>query len=63
MPICGNDPAAVREVTALARSIGLDGVNVGKITAARYIEPFTMLSVSLLFAGEPKGFAFAKISR
>jgi predicted dinucleotide-binding enzyme len=63
MPICGDDPVAVREVISLARSIGLDGVNVGGLHAARYIEPFTMLSVSLLFAGESRGFAFTKMSR
>ncbi|MEC3947776.1 NADPH-dependent F420 reductase [Sphingobium sp. HWE2-09] len=61
MPICGDDRAAVNMVIEIARRLGFDGADCGSLKSARYIEPFTMLSVSLLLAGEPRGFAFTRI--
>jgi predicted dinucleotide-binding enzyme len=63
LPVCGDDRAAVDAVIALARRMALDATYAGPLSSARYIEPFTMLSVALLFAGQPRGFSFARMTR
>lgn len=43
MPICGNDEGARQEVAALLTSFGWEAEDMGRVTAARAIEPLTIL--------------------
>jgi 8-hydroxy-5-deazaflavin:NADPH oxidoreductase len=49
---CGDDDEA-KEVTAgLIREVGFDPSDVGLLSSARYIEPFTMLIAKLAYEGD-----------
>jgi 8-hydroxy-5-deazaflavin:NADPH oxidoreductase len=49
---CGDDHEA-KEVTAgLIREVGFDPTDVGLLSSARYIEPFTMLIAKLAYEGD-----------
>jgi predicted dinucleotide-binding enzyme len=43
MPVCGNDPAAVKTVSAILESFGWEVADLGKAEAARAIEPLCIL--------------------
>lgn len=47
LPVAGDDVEAKRKVMALAALIGFDAVDMGKLDAARYTEPFAMVWIEL----------------
>ena len=64
LPICGDDADAKQVVTALARDLGFDVVDVGPLAGARYTEPFAMLWITLAVrSGLGRDFAFALVHR
>lgn len=64
MPVCGDDPEARRRVLALAEAIGFDAVDLGPLSAARYLEPFAMTWIHLAIRqGYGRRFAFGVLRR
>lgn len=64
MPICGDDAAARQQVMALATLIGFEAVDMGALSAARYIEPFAMTWIHLAIKqGYGRNFAFGLLKR
>ena len=64
MPVAGDDAAARQQVLALATLIGFDAVDMGPLSAARYLEPLAMVWIHLaLEQGQGRHFAFARMSR
>lgn len=64
MPVCGDDAQARQRVMALARSIGFDAVDLGPLSAARYLEPLAMTWIHLAIRqGYGRRFAFALLRR
>ena len=49
---CGDDARAKQVAAALIRDLGFDPVDAGALTAARYLEPLTMLVALLAYEGE-----------
>jgi predicted dinucleotide-binding enzyme len=43
MPVAGDDAAARQQVLALATMVGFDAIDMGPLTAARYLEPLAMV--------------------
>ena len=63
MPVCGDDAQARAKVIALAALIGFDGVDLGPLSAARYLEPFAMTWIHMAFKqGFGRKFAFSVLS-
>jgi hypothetical protein len=64
MPVCGDDAAARQQVMSLASLIGFDAIDMGPLTAARYLEPFAMTWIHLAIKqGAGRKFAFARLQR
>lgn len=64
MPVCGDDADARQRVMALATLIGFDAVDMGPLSAARYLEPFAMTWIHLaLKQGYGRQFAFGLLRR
>ncbi|MBQ0958195.1 NADPH-dependent F420 reductase [Ideonella sp. 4Y11] len=64
MPVAGDDAAARQQVLALATLIGFDAIDMGPLSAARYLEPLAMVWIHLAFKqGLGRQFAFARLSR
>lgn len=64
MPVAGDDAAAREQVMALATLIGFDAIDMGPLSAARYIEPLAMVWIHLAFKqGQGRRFAFARMHR
>jgi hypothetical protein len=64
MFVCGDDPAAKAAVMGLAQDIGLEPVDTGPLTMARYLEPLAMLWVSLAYVrGMGPNFALKLLRR
>lgn len=64
MPVAGDDAAAREHVLALATLIGFDAVDMGPLSAARYLEPLAMVWIHLAFKqGQGRRFAFARMHR
>lgn len=64
MPVAGDDAAAREQVLALATLIGFDAVDMGPLSAARYLEPLAMVWIHLAFTrGQGRRFAFARLHR
>jgi hypothetical protein len=64
MPVAGDDDAAREQVRALAALIGFDTVDMGPLSAARYLEPLAMVWIHLAFKqGQGRQFAFARMTR
>jgi predicted dinucleotide-binding enzyme len=64
MPVCGDDAEARRRVLALATLIGFDAVDLGPLSAARYLEPFAMTWIHLAIRqGYGRRFAFGMLRR
>ena len=64
MPVAGDDAAARLPVLALATLIGFDAVDMGPLSAARYLEPLAMVWIHLAFKqGLGRRFAFARMTR
>ncbi|MEV0331413.1 NAD(P)-binding domain-containing protein [Nocardia sp. NPDC050717] len=51
VPICGDDPAAVRTVAALAEDLALQPFPAGGLHRAKYLEATSVFAVGLWFAG------------
>ncbi|MFE9784703.1 NADPH-dependent F420 reductase [Nocardia salmonicida] len=51
VPICGDDPAAVRTVARLAEDLGLQPFPAGGLHRARYLEATSVFTVGLWFGG------------
>lgn len=51
MPVAGDDPEARQRVVALATLLGLDAVDVGPLSAARYLEPMAMVWIGMAVRG------------
>jgi hypothetical protein len=64
MPVCGDDAEARRTVLALAAAIGFDAVDLGPLSAARYLEPFAMTWIHMAVKlGQGRNFAFSVLRR
>ncbi len=64
MFLCGDDPAAKATVMGLAQDMGLEPVDTGPLTMARYLEPLAMLWISLAYLrGMGPNFAFKILTR
>jgi hypothetical protein len=64
MPVAGDDAAARQQVLALATLIGFDAIDMGPLSAARYLEPLAMVWIHLaLKQGQGRKFAFARMTR
>lgn len=64
MPVAGDDAAARQQVLSLATLIGFDAVDMGPLSAARYLEPLAMVWIHLAFKqGQGRRFAFARMQR
>jgi 8-hydroxy-5-deazaflavin:NADPH oxidoreductase len=64
MPVAGDDAAARQQVLALATLIGFDAIDMGPLSAARYLEPLAMVWIHLAFKqGQGRRVAFARITR
>jgi predicted dinucleotide-binding enzyme len=64
MPVCGDDAPARAQVIALAKLIGFDAVDLGSLSAARYVEPFAMTWIHMAFRqGHGRKFAFNVLRR
>jgi predicted dinucleotide-binding enzyme len=64
MPICGDDDAARQRIISLATLIGFDAVDLGPLSAARYLEPFAMTWIHLAIKqGYGRDFAFGMLRR
>jgi 8-hydroxy-5-deazaflavin:NADPH oxidoreductase len=64
MPVAGDDAAARQQVLALATLVGFDAVDMGPLSAARYLEPLAMVWIHLAFKqGQGRRFAFARLRR
>lgn len=64
MPVCGDDAQARQRVMALATLIGFEAVDMGPLSAARYLEPFAMTWIHLAFRqGFGRRFAFGLLRR
>lgn len=64
MPVCGDDAQARARVIALAARIGFDAVDLGPLSAARYVEPFAMTWIHMAFKqGLGRKFAFSLLRR
>jgi 8-hydroxy-5-deazaflavin:NADPH oxidoreductase len=49
---CGDDDGAKEVAAQLIRDVGFDPTDVGPLSSARYIEPFTMLIAKLAYDGD-----------
>jgi 8-hydroxy-5-deazaflavin:NADPH oxidoreductase len=64
MPVAGDDAAAREQVLSLATLIGFDAIDMGPLSAARYLEPLAMVWIHLAFKqGQGRRFAFARMAR
>jgi predicted dinucleotide-binding enzyme len=64
MPVAGDDADARRRVVALATRLGFDAVDIGPLSAARYLEPFAMTWIHMAIKrGMGRDFAFGLLRR
>jgi len=63
MFVCGDDPGACEVALALARDLGFEAVAVGKLSAARMLEPLAMLWITLARGGHGRNVAFGLLRR
>ena len=48
---CGDHKGAKRTAAKLIRQIGFNPVDLGKLSAARYVEPFSLLLAEIAYNG------------
>jgi predicted dinucleotide-binding enzyme len=48
---CGDHKGAKRTAAKLIREIGFNPVDVGKLSTARYVEPFSLLLAEIAYNG------------
>jgi predicted dinucleotide-binding enzyme len=63
MLYAGDDPAAKAAAAGLARDLGFDPVDLGPLTAARLLEPFGLVWITLAFGGLGTDFALNIVRR
>lgn len=64
MFVCGDDAASRATVVELAKAIGFETIDAGKLSIARLLEPLAMLWIHLAFKSElGRDFAFALLRR
>jgi predicted dinucleotide-binding enzyme len=63
---CGDNAAAKRKAALLIRALGFEPVDVGKLSMARSIEPFTLLLAELAYNGsgsQALSYSFERLKR
>lgn len=63
---CGDHKGAKRTAATLIRDVGFNPVDLGELTAARYIEPFSLLLAEIAYkgsAGAELAYRFEHLSR
>jgi predicted dinucleotide-binding enzyme len=63
MFICGNDEPAKKTVSDLCAALGWPAIDIGAIDAARYLEPLSMVWVSILVKYGTSNHAFALLRK
>jgi len=64
MPVCGDDAQARARVVSIATLIGFEALDVGPLSAARYLEPFAMTWIHMAIKqGMGRKFAFGILRR
>lgn len=64
MPVCGDDAEARQRVIALATRIGFEAVDLGALSAARYLEAYAMTWIHMAIKlGHGRNFAFGVLRR
>jgi 8-hydroxy-5-deazaflavin:NADPH oxidoreductase len=64
MPVAGDDAEARQKVLTLATLIGFDAVDLGELSAARYIEPWAMVWIEMAMRqGHGRRFGFIRAGR
>ncbi|OIO61183.1 MAG: hypothetical protein COX57_01565 [Alphaproteobacteria bacterium CG_4_10_14_0_2_um_filter_63_37] len=64
MPVCGDDPEARGVVLDLAETLGFEGVDLGTLSSARYLEPLAMVWIHrAIKLGQGREFAFGLLRR
>jgi predicted dinucleotide-binding enzyme len=64
LPVAGDDAEARRKVIALATLIGFDAVDLGDLSAARYLEPWAMVWIEMAMRlGHGRNFGFIRQQR
>lgn len=48
---CGDDAGAKKTAAALIRDVGFDPIDMGSLSTARYIEPFSLLVAQIAYGG------------
>jgi predicted dinucleotide-binding enzyme len=49
---CGNDRGSKRMAAKLIADVGFDPLDIGDLTSARYIEPFSLLIAKIAYEGQ-----------
>jgi len=61
LPVAGDDAEARKKVIALAASIGFDAVDLGDLSASRYLEPWAMVWIEMAMRlGYGRDFGFIR---
>jgi predicted dinucleotide-binding enzyme len=63
---CGNNAAAKRKAATLIRAVGFEPIDVGDLSMARHIEPFTLLLAELAYDGsgsQALSYRFTRLKR
>jgi predicted dinucleotide-binding enzyme len=61
--VCGDDAAAKETVAELARELGMEPVDCGKLAQARRLEELALLWISLATQGQGRAHAFRLLRR
>jgi predicted dinucleotide-binding enzyme len=49
---CGDNKTAKRTAARLIRDVGFNPVDVGRLSLARYVEPFSLLAAEIAYEGK-----------
>jgi predicted dinucleotide-binding enzyme len=63
---CGDNAIAKRKAASLIRCVGFKPVDVGKLSIARYVEPFALLMAEVAYNGSGSaalGYEFKRVKR
>ncbi|KIA64900.1 NADPH-dependent F420 reductase [Nocardia vulneris] len=62
VPLCGDDPGALAQVSGLAEDLSLQPIPAGGLHRARYLEAVAVFTVGLWFAGHDARAAFPPLA-